>query len=104
MSSFFFFFLLFRLIWKAKRYKVRVGAIASGQFQIYQPFFPTHKERLGKKVTELWKLVNKADALPSGKSYLELVCIAEDMDDDEVEVDLPVLRVFYNKDKALNHA
>lgn len=36
------------------------------------------------------------------KSYLELVCIAEDMDNDEVEVDLPVLRVFYMKDKALN--
>ncbi len=47
--------------------------------------------------------MNKAEALPAGKSYLELVCIAEDVDHDDVEVDLPVLRVFYKKDKKLNN-
>ncbi len=88
-------------IFEAK-YKAKVGAIASGQFQLYQPFFPTHKDRLGKKITELWKVVHKQDDLPKGKNYLELVAMAEDFENDEIEVDLPVLRVFYLKDKALN--
>jgi ubiquitin-activating enzyme E1 len=84
------------------KYKAKVGAIASGQYQLYQPFFPNHKDRLGKKITELWKMVQKQEHLPKGKNYLELVAMAEDFDNDEIEVDLPVLRVFYLKDKALN--
>ena len=70
---------------------------------MYQPFFPAHKERLPKRITEVWKAVNKQDSLPRGKNYLELVAMAEDTEAEDVEVDLPVLRVYYNKDKALNH-
>lgn len=81
------------------RYGCTVGAIASGQFQLYQPFYPIHKERLGKKVTELWKMVNKQESLPAGKNYIELVVLAEDKDNDEVEVDLPILRVFWKRPK-----
>ncbi len=47
-------------------------------------------------------MVHKQEHLPKGKNYLELVAMAEDFDNDEIEVDLPVLRVFYLKDKALN--
>ena len=105
-----------------------MGAIASGQFQLYQPFFATHKERLNRNITDVWKQVNKQggalfpqsfpplsfesltkrvflskEHLPKGKNYLELVAMAEDAEHDDIEVDLPVLRVYYNADKARNH-
>jgi hypothetical protein len=46
--------------------------------------------------------VNKTTELPKGKNYLELIVIAEDQDDDEIEVDLPVLRIFYKQSKSQN--
>jgi ubiquitin-activating enzyme E1 len=88
-------------IFEAK-HSASVGAIASGQYQLYQPFFPSHKERLPKKITDVWMQVNKQTELPKGKNYLELVVIAEDAENDEIEVDLPVLRVYYKQDKAKN--
>jgi hypothetical protein len=76
-----------------------VGAIASGQYQLYQPYFPNHKERLHKKVTDLWMLVNKQEKLPAGKNYIELVVLAEEADDDSIEVNLPILRVYWKRVK-----
>lgn len=82
-----------------RRYGCLVGAIAAGQFQLYQPFFPAHKERLPVRITEVWKMVNKTQELPKGKNYIELVVLAEDGDNDLIEVDLPILRVFYKRPK-----
>ena len=60
------------------KFQTNVGAIASGKYQLYQPFFPNHKVRLPLAVTEVWKTVNKTTELPKGKNYLELIVIAED--------------------------
>lgn len=83
----------------SRDHNATVQAVASGSFQLYQVFFPAHKERLPQKVTELWKKVNNKTELPAGKNYLELVVLAEDAENDEIEVDLPVLRVFYKRQK-----
>jgi hypothetical protein len=116
--------LLHSILSSSSQHGCKVGAIASGQFQLYQPYFPTHKvrvshscilipivlmmlyrfsmpvliacfsqrsslsvaqERLHKKVTELWSTVNK-QPLPSGKNYIELVVLAEESDDSDIEV------------------
>lgn len=57
---------------------------------------------MNRNITDVWKQVNKQEHLPKGKNYLELVAMAEDADHDDIEVDLPVLRVYYHADKSRN--
>jgi ubiquitin-activating enzyme E1 len=76
------------------KHNLVVTSVSCGSSLIYNCFFPNHKERLPKKLTEYVR-----DCVPSYKlkptdKYLALVVLVEDADGNDVDIPAPVLVKF----------
>jgi len=72
---------------------IEVQSIASGVGLMYTSFMPTHKARLGQKVTDVWAVVNKKE-LPPNKRFIVLSVEAEDAESGN-SLDLPELHYHF---------
>ena len=69
-----------------------VCSISSGTALIYNDFFPKHKERLPRQLSEVVQTVSKID-IPASRRHLDVVVICEDDDGEDVET--PLVSIFF---------
>ena len=62
-------------------------SISCGQSLLYNNIFPKHKERLGKKMSELVQTVAKMD-IPAYRSHFDVVVACEDEEGEDMDVPL----------------
>lgn len=65
-------------------------SVSCGQSLIYNNIFPKHKERMGRKVSELVKEVAKMD-IPANRAHFDIVVACED--DNGEDVDTPLVSI-----------
>jgi len=66
-------------------------SVTCGSSLIYNNIFPKHKERLGKKMSELVQTVAKLE-LPANRRHFDVVVACENEDGDDVDVPLLSIR------------
>ncbi|KAL6055224.1 E1 ubiquitin-activating enzyme [Balamuthia mandrillaris] len=72
-----------------EKHKLVISSISCGTSLIYNPFFPAHKARMDTKISEYVKNhVTSYQIKPTDK-HIQLVVLVEDVDDDELEVEIP---------------
>ncbi|GBG00467.1 ubiquitin-activating enzyme E1, partial [Raphidocelis subcapitata] len=67
-------------------------SISAGQSLLYNNVFPKHKERLGKKMSDLMVSVAKQE-LPPNRAHFDVVVACED--DEGEDVDVPLVSIQY---------
>jgi len=72
---------------------LRAYSISCGQSLLYNDIFPKHKERLGKKMSELVVTVAK-QRLPESRRHFDVVVACEGEDDEE-DLDVPLVSIRY---------
>ncbi|KAL3624006.1 E1 ubiquitin-activating protein [Castilleja foliolosa] len=72
---------------------LNVYSIAYGNGLLYNSTYPSHKERMDKKVVDLARDVAKVN-LPSNRNHLDVDVSCED--DDGNDVDIPQISVYYS--------
>ncbi|CAG9465807.1 unnamed protein product [Pedinophyceae sp. YPF-701] len=78
------------LDWFAEK-GVEAYSISCGTALLYNSLFPKHKERLGKKVSELVQTVAKV-VVPEGQRHVDVVVACEDEEGEDVDVPLVSVR------------
>ncbi|KAK8955955.1 Ubiquitin-activating enzyme E1 2 [Platanthera guangdongensis] len=68
-------------------------SISYGTSLLYNSMFPRHRDRMDRKVSELAQTVSKSD-IPSYRRHLDLVVACED--DDDNDVDIPLVSVYFS--------
>jgi len=68
-----------------------VTSVAAGTSLIYNAYIPKYKERLPKKVSEVWKTIC-GDQWDPSCTYVDMSVECELPEDDTIEVDLPIVR------------
>ncbi len=66
-------------------------SISFGQSLLYNNIFPKHRDRLGKKLSELVRTVAKTE-LPAGRTHFDIVVACEDEDGEDVDAPLVSIR------------
>jgi ubiquitin-activating enzyme E1 len=79
------------LDWFTER-KLHAYSISAGQSLLYNDIFPKHKERLGKKMSELVVSVAK-QVLPDDRRHFDVVVACED--EDQEDLDVPLVSIQY---------
>jgi ubiquitin-activating enzyme E1 len=74
---------------------LRAYSISCGQSLLYNDIFPKHKERLGKKMSELVVTVAKQE-LPESRGHFDVVVACEGEDDEE-DLDVPLVSIQYKQ-------
>ena len=69
-----------------------VCSISSGTALIYNDFFPKHKERLPRQLSEVVQTVSKIE-IPSSRRHLDVVVICEDDAGEDVET--PLVSIYF---------
>uniref|UniRef100_A0A7R9V7B7 E1 ubiquitin-activating enzyme n=1 Tax=Chlamydomonas euryale TaxID=1486919 RepID=A0A7R9V7B7_9CHLO len=77
------------LDWFEER-KLHVYSISCGQSLLYNNIFPKHKERLGKKMSELVVTIAKME-IPEWRSHFDIVVACED--DEGEDLDVPLVSI-----------
>ena len=77
------------LDWFTERQLVAYS-ISCGQSLLYNNIFPKHKERLGKKMSELVGSVAKME-IPTWRKHFDVVVACED--DDGEDIDVPLISI-----------
>jgi ubiquitin-activating enzyme E1 len=72
---------------------LRAYSISCGQSLLYNDIFPKHRERLGKKMSELVVTVAK-QTLPETRDHFDVVVACEGEDDEE-DLDVPLVSIKY---------
>ena len=67
-------------------------SVSAGASLLYNAIFPKHKERLDKKVSELFTTIAKIE-IPPQRSHFDVVVACED--DDGEDIDVPLLSIQY---------
>ena len=67
-------------------------SISFGQSLLYNNIFPKHRDRLGKKLSELVRTVAKTE-LPAARRHFDIVVACEDEDGEDV--DAPLVSIQY---------
>ncbi|WIA10070.1 hypothetical protein OEZ85_010280 [Tetradesmus obliquus] len=70
---------------------LRAYSISAGQSLLYNDIFPKHKERLGKKMSELVVTVAK-QVLPAERRHFDVVVACEDEEGEDLDVPLVSIR------------
>jgi ubiquitin-activating enzyme E1 len=73
--------------------QLRAYSISCGQSLLYNDIFPKHRERLGKKMSELVVTVAKME-LPEERAHFDVVVACEGEDDEE-DLDVPLVSIKY---------
>ena len=87
--------------------KLSCYSVSCGQSLLYNSIFPKHRERMGKKVSELAFEIAKVE-VPEGRDWVDVVvaCEAEYGDEDEgkdlgvedgEDVDIPVVSIVFKR-------
>jgi len=76
------------------KYNLVVTSVAAGSSLIYNAYIPKYKERLGKKIQQVWKQICGAD-FDETAGYVDMSVECEDEADDTIELDLPIVRLKY---------
>ena len=66
-------------------------SISCGQSLLYNNIFPKHKERLGKKMSELVTTVAKIE-IPDYRKHFDVVVACEDAEGEDLDVPLVSIR------------
>ena len=72
---------------------LRAYSISCGQSLLYNDIFPKHRERMGKKMSELVVTVAK-QTLPADRDHFDVVVACEGEDDEE-DLDVPLVSIKY---------
>jgi ubiquitin-activating enzyme E1 len=64
---------------------LELGMVSYGKSMIFNPFMPSHKDRMKKDIKRLLEEVSK-QPLPTHKKYADLVATVEDADGNDVEI------------------
>ncbi len=67
--------------------KLEAYSFSYGQSLLYNNIFPKHRERLGKKLSDLVQSVGKAD-LSGPRSHFDVVVACEDETGEDIDVPL----------------
>ncbi|KAI3434380.1 hypothetical protein D9Q98_002458 [Chlorella vulgaris] len=70
-----------------KQRSLEAYSISCGQALIYNNIFPKHKERLGKRMSELVQTVAKME-IPASRSHFDVVVACEDEEGEDLDVPL----------------
>ena len=62
-------------------------SMSCGQSLLYNNIFPKHKERLGKKMSELVRTIAKME-IPERRKHFDVVVACEDEDGEDLDVPL----------------
>jgi len=73
-------------------FNLNAVSIASGNSLVYNAYIPKFKDRLPKKVTDVWREINKRD-FDSHQKFIEMAVECEDPVEDTLEIDIPMLRL-----------
>ena len=74
------------LDWFTER-ELTAYSISCGQSLLYNNIFPKHKERLGKKMSELVSTVAKVE-IPDYRKHFDVVVACEDEEGEDIDVPL----------------
>ncbi|XP_017241732.1 ubiquitin-activating enzyme E1 1 [Daucus carota subsp. sativus] len=69
-------------------------SISCGSCLLYNNMFPHHKDRMDKKVVDLAREVAKME-IPSYRRHLDVVVACEDDEDDEIDLDIPQISIYF---------
>ncbi|KAL8094374.1 ubiquitin-activating enzyme E1 1-like isoform X2 [Apium graveolens] len=69
-------------------------SISCGSCLLYNNMFPHHKDRMDKKVVDLAREVAKLE-IPSYRHHLDVVVACEDDEDDEIDLDIPQISIYF---------
>ena len=62
-------------------------SMSCGQSLLYNNIFPKHKERLGRKMSELVRTIAKME-IPEQRKHFDMVVACEDEDGEDLDVPL----------------
>jgi ubiquitin-activating enzyme E1 len=73
------------------KYNLEVTSVAAGASLIYNSYIPKYRERLPKKVSDVWKQICGDDFDPNN-TIIDMSVECEDPENDTVEIDMPIVR------------
>eukprot|EP00959_Pyramimonas_sp_CCMP1952_P208175 4354875-Pyramimonas_sp.AAC.4 len=71
--------------------KLTAYSVSCGQSLIYNNFFAKHKERLGRKLSELVQEIAKLE-IPASRRHFDVVVAVEDEEGEDIDVPLVSIR------------
>lgn len=78
------------------KHKLNVASVSCGSSLAYNPFFPGHKDRLSRKISEWVQASVTSYKIKPTDKYINLIILCEDEEDHEVEIPDPVRIKFRN--------
>lgn len=76
-------------------------SISCGQCLLYSNIFPKHKDRLGRKMSDLVQTVAKV-VIPEGRNHFDVVVACED--DEGEDLDVPLVSIEFRAPSLSNGA
>jgi len=76
------------------QHKLNLTSLSCGTSMVFNPYFPNHKERLPRKITDYVRSSVPSYVIKPADRYLSLVVLVEDDDGDDVDIPAPILLKF----------
>jgi ubiquitin-activating enzyme E1 len=78
------------------KFNLNVTSVAAGNSLVYNAYIPKYKERLPKKILDVWRQIC-ADQWDDSTTHVDMSVECELEEDDTLEIDLPIVRFTFTK-------
>ena len=85
-----------------KKFKLDISLVSVGEKMLYANYLTEHEKRKPKRLSELYSELFKVSEIPKHLNFFELNVIGEDPENDEITVNLALVRVFFREEKEKN--